>query len=169
VLQGKEYHRFLTAGFLHVGIAHLAFNMITLYFFGPILELTLGPIRYLILYLGSELTAHFLTLYFHRNTPQYQAIGASGAISGIVFAFCLFQPFQQICLFFFLCLPAILFAVLYVGGSIYAMRQQRDQSGAGSAGGLAHEAHLGGALGGLVLTLLLEPRSLWIFLHQLGL
>src|SRR5690606_22389665 len=104
---------------------------------------------------------HGLTLALHRNNPQYAAVGASGAISGIVFAFCLFRPFERIYIFFALPMPAIVFAVLYVVVSIYAMRHGREQ---GMTGGIAHEAHLGGALGGLVLTIALEPRVIDLFL-----
>lgn len=165
ILQGKQYQRMITGGFVHVGIGHLAFNMITLFFFGPLLESILGPGRFLLLYFGAELAAHALTLVIHRDSPTYAAVGASGAISGVVFAFCLFFPFEKLYIFFALPMPAILFAVLYVVGSVYAMRQKEE----GMTGGIAHEAHLGGAVGGLVLTILLEPRSLSIFLEQVGL
>lgn len=169
ILEHGEYYRLITGGFVHAGIWHLAFNMFTLYFFGPWLEVILGPGKFLVLYFGAELAAHGLTLAFQRHNPNYAAVGASGAISGVLFAFCLFQPFQPIYLFFALRMPAIVFAVLYVVGSIYAMRHAREQ---GVSGGIAHEAHLGGALGGLVLTILLEPGALSIFFgalrHALG-
>jgi membrane associated rhomboid family serine protease len=157
-----EYYRFLTAGFVHAGGAHLAFNMITLFFFGPLLERILGAGAFLVLYFGAEMAAHGLTYVMHRTDPRYAAVGASGAISGVVFAFCLFFPLRNLYIFFALPLPAILFAFLYVFGSLYAMRGQ----GPGRGGGIAHEAHLGGALAGLVLTVLLEPRSVTIFLNS---
>ncbi len=165
ILKGKEYQRMITGGFVHVGIGHLAFNMITLFFFGPLLEQILGPGKFLLLYFGAELAAHALTLLVHRDSETYAAVGASGAISGVVFAFCLFFPFEMLYIFFAIPMPAILFAVLYVAGSIYAMRQKDE----GMTGGIAHEAHLGGAIGGLVVTILLEPRALGIFLEQVGL
>lgn len=165
ILKGKQYQRMITGGFVHVGIGHLAFNMITLFFFGPLLESILGPGRFLLLYFGAELAAHALTLVIHRDSATYAAVGASGAISGVVFAFCLFFPFEMLYIFFALPMPAIVFAVLYVVGSVYAMRQKEE----GMTGGIAHEAHLGGAVGGLLLTILLEPRSLSIFLEQVGL
>lgn len=165
ILKDRQYYRMITGGFVHVGVGHLAFNMITLYFFGPWLEIILGPGRFLLLYVGSELAAHLLTLVVHRDSADYSAVGASGAISGVVFAFCLFRPFDLLYIFFALPIPAIVFAVLYVAGSIYAMRQKD----AGMTGGIAHEAHLGGAIGGLLFTILLEPRSIRIFLEQIGL
>ena len=164
IIKGKQYYRLISGGFVHAGLAHLAFNMITLYFFGPLLETIMGPVRFLALYFGSELAAHGFTLMRHRDDPYYAAVGASGAISGVVFAFCLFFPFELLYIFFALPIPAIVFAVLYVVGSAYAMRQSD-----GVRGGIAHEAHLGGAIGGLVITIILVPRSLSIFLSHLGL
>jgi membrane associated rhomboid family serine protease len=167
ILENGEYQRLITAGFVHVGLAHLAFNMLTLYFFGPELERLLGPGKFLLLYFGAELAAHGLSLLLHRKTENYAAVGASGAVSGVVFGYCLFYPFHSLYIFFLpIPIPAIVFAVLYVVLSIYAMHQGRAN---GMTGGIAHEAHLGGAAGGLVLTILLEPRAFGIFLSQLGL
>ncbi len=161
VVREKEWSRWITAGFVHVGFAHLLFNMITLYYFGPPIETALGPFRFLAIYLGSELTANALTYWRHRDNPAYSAVGASGAISGILFSFCLFQPFAMLGIMFVIPMPAIVFAVLYVVLSIYASKRE--------LGRVAHEAHLGGALGGLALTILLYPAAVTIFLRQLGL
>lgn len=161
-LHRREYWRALTAGFVHVGLAHLAFNMITLYFFGPVIEGLLGPARFLAIYFGSEVAANLMTLAKHKDNPSYSAVGASGAISGVLFSFCLFAPLAPIYMFFIpIGIPAILFAVLYVALSVYAAQQ--------GGGRVAHEAHLGGALGGVVLTVLLAPGVIPIFLRQLGL
>jgi len=159
--RGHEYWRLLTAGFVHAGFGHLAVNMITLYFFGPPIEALLGTAGFLAIYFGSEITANVATLIRYRDDPKYSAVGASGAISGVLFSFCLFAPWQMLYLFFALPIPAILFAVLYVAYSIYAARQLSDR--------VAHEAHLGGAVGGILLTILIEPRVIGIFLSQLGL
>ena len=166
ILQKGEYQRLVTAGFVHVSLSHLLFNMITLYFFGRYVELLLGPGRFLLLYFGSELAAHGLSLFLHRQSTQYAAVGASGAVSGVLFGFCLFEPFAGIRFFFIpIDIPAIVFAVGYVALSIYAMRHAQSS---GMTGGIAHEAHLGGALGGVLLTILLEPRAIDIFLGKLG-
>ncbi len=159
VLREREYVRLMSNGFLHGNLAHLAFNMIALFFFGPWIETILGPLKFLIVYLGSLLAADALTMITKRNDASYASVGASGAISGVLFAFCLFAPLEKVYLFFALGIPSILFALLYVGLSIYAMKQ--------GGGRIAHEAHLGGALGGLVLTMLLEPASITIFLETL--
>jgi membrane associated rhomboid family serine protease len=158
-----EYYRFITAGFVHAGNAHLAFNMLTLYFFGPYLELRLGSSIFALVFLFSLLSAHLLTYVRQRNTESYSAVGASGAISGILFAYCLFNPFSRIGVFFVLWIPAWAFAIAFVGFSLYAMKQQAS----GNLGRIAHEAHLGGAIGGVVITLLLKPEAWTIFLNQL--
>lgn len=169
ILEHREYQRLITAGFVHVGVGHLAFNMITLFFFGPTLELLLKPGKFLILYFGSELAAHGLSLAMHRDSTEYVAVGASGAISGVLFGYCLFYPFNKIFIMFIpIGIPAVLFAVGYIVISMYAMKQSQQARQQGKRGGIAHEAHLGGALGGLLLTILLEPRALEIFLGHMG-
>lgn len=155
-----QWWRFLTAGFVHVGLAHLAFNMITLFFFGPWVEGILGPVKFAVVYFGSELAANALTMWRHKDNAKYSAVGASGAVSGVLFAFILFRPFEMLYIFAALPMPAILFAVLYVALSLYSAKQ--------GGGPVAHEAHLGGALGGVLLTLVLYPAALGIFLQQLG-
>lgn len=160
-VRNGEWERWLTAGFVHTGFAHLAFNMVTLYSFGPLIEGVVGPWRFLAIYIGSELLANALTYWRHRDDPAYSAVGASGAISGVVFSFVLFAPWAELRVFFAIPIPALIFAFLYIAFSVYASNQR--------GGRVAHEAHLGGALGGIVLTLLLFPESGRIFLQQLGL
>jgi len=164
----KEYYRVLTAGFVHASGTHLAFNMITFYFFGPLLERILGTGAFLVLYFGSELAAHALTYIFNRDDPHYSAVGASGAVSGVVFAFCVFFPLRNLYLFFALPIPAVLFAFGYVFGSIYAMRGGGQEAGMGDR--IAHEAHVGGALAGVVITvgtILISPGVQQIFLRSM--
>ncbi len=156
-----EWERWLTAGFVHTGLAHLAFNMITLFSFGPPIERTIGWWRFLIVYVGSELAANALTYWRHRDDPAYSAVGASGAISGVVFSFVLFAPWAELRVFFAIPIPAIIFAFLYIAFSVYASNRQ--------IGRVAHEAHLGGALGGIILTIALFPEALTTFLYQMGL
>jgi membrane associated rhomboid family serine protease len=161
-----EWYRLLTGGFLHAGLTHLLFNMFTLFFFGPWLELALGSWRFAAVYFGAELAAHAFTYARHRDEPGYAAVGASGAISGVIFAFCLFAPLEPIYIMFIpVGIPAVVYAVLFVLFSAYAMREGAD--GAGTR--IAHDAHLGGAIGGLLLTVALYPAVVRIFLGQLGL
>ena len=167
ILEGGEYYRMISGGFVHGGLGHLLFNMITLFFFGPTLEMLLGSAEFALVYFGAELAAHGLTLMLHKDNPHYAAVGASGAISGVLFGFCLFFPLEKIYLFIIpIGIPAAVFAIGYVVVSIFAMRRAREQ---GQLGGIAHEAHLGGALGGLLLTILMEPRAIPVFFDQLGL
>jgi membrane associated rhomboid family serine protease len=156
-----EWERWITAGFVHTGFAHLFFNVLTLYFFGPHIEGAIGWWRFLVVYAGSELAANALTYWRHRDNAEYSAVGASGAISGVVFAFVLFEPWARLYVLFAIPMPAVVFAFVYIAFSIYASNQQ--------VGRVAHEAHLGGALGGILLTLALYPAALAIFLRQLGL
>lgn len=155
-----EWYRFITAGFVHVGLWHLAFNLFTLYSFGPALESRLGAWGFLILYVGSELSAHALTWWLQRNNKRYNAVGASGAISGVLFGYCLFEPFNLLYLFGAVPIPAFLFAIGFVVISAWSLRDSRR---------IAHEAHLGGALGGLLITILLYPDALLTFLRHFGL
>ncbi len=121
------------------------------------MESMLGSTKFLILYFGAEMAASLYSLWAKREMPSYASIGASGAVSGVVFSFCLYRPFADIYLFFIpIGIPAILYAFVYVAYSMYAMR--------GPGVGIAHEAHLGGAVGGIVLAMLLDPRAFSIFL-----
>ncbi len=162
VLHDREWGRWLTAGVVHVGIGHLAFNMITLFSLGPIVEYSMGSGRFLAIYVVSEIAANALTFWRHRASPTYSAVGASGAISGVVFAFCLLYPLEKLYLFFVpIGIPAVIFGFVYVVLSVYASNR--------GGGRIAHEAHLGGALGGVLATLLLAPGTGALFLAQLGL
>ena len=151
VVKRGEYHRLITAGFLHVDVNHLLFNMLTLFFFGPALESSgmLGVSGFLIVYFVSLVAGNLWALVENLKRPDYTAVGASGAVSGVLVSFCLFAPFALILIFFIIPMPAILFAVLYIAYSAIAMG--RDKSNIG------HEAHLGGAIAGLLVSMLLVP------------
>ncbi|MEL6289686.1 MAG: rhomboid family intramembrane serine protease [Pseudomonadota bacterium] len=157
VLRGGEYHRVVTSGFLHADPTHFLFNMATLFFFGPTMESMVGLVGFLLLYFGSELAANGYSLWAKRRSLHYASIGASGAVSGVVLGFCLLFPLAELGIFFApIGIPAILYAALYLAYSMYATAGQGD--------GIAHEAHLGGAVGGIVLTMLLVPNALQMFI-----
>ncbi len=159
IVRHGRWYQLISSAFLHAGLGHLFLNMLTLYFFGPLVEHALPGWRFLVLYLGSTLAGSVWTLLAHQREPNYRALGASGAISGVVFSFVLFEPWSRIYIFLVpIGIPAFLFAIGYVLFSIFGMRRQLGRVG--------HEAHLGGALGGLLLTLLLRPDSLGIFLSH---
>ena len=158
VLRRNEYHRALTSGFLHVDAMHLFFNMYALYLFGRYLEVWLGVGGYLIVYFGSLLGASAWMLWEKRNKLNYSAVGASGAVSGVILSFCIFEPFAQLS-FFFVPMPAIVFGLGYIAISL-ALSQRQNAV-------IAHGAHLGGAVTGLALTILLSPDVLGEFLARL--
>lgn len=154
-----RWHQMITSGFLHADFMHLLFNMLGLYFFGPPLEAILGSARFLVVYLGSLIAGSYVAYIRHRQDPRYRAIGASGAVSGVIFGFVLFFPTVDLYLLLFpLPIPAFMYAIGYVLISIYGMRRR--------VGAIGHDAHLGGAIAGAVLTALFEPRVLRSFLSN---
>ncbi len=154
----REYHQIVTSAFIHANVQHLLVNMLSLYFMGTGLEmisvaLTGGRGAYLIIYAVSMVAGSLYPFYKYRNAPNYRAVGASGAVSGVVFAFCLFDPMAELRVMFAIPMPAIVFAGLYTAYSIYAMRNIDDNIG--------HEAHLAGALGGVIATFIAAPSIVW--------
>ena len=142
-----------SSGFLHVDNAHLFFNMFTLYFFADVVIAYLGSFKFLIIYLGSLLLGNLLSLYFHKDEYHYSAVGASGAVTGIIYSAILLQPDMSLYMFFIpIPIPAYIFGVGYLLYSIYGMKN--------SIGNIGHDAHFGGALGGYVITLILAT---WLF------
>ncbi|WP_374602523.1 rhomboid family intramembrane serine protease [Arenimonas sp.] len=162
VTRGREFHRFITYGFVHGDVMHLAFNMITLYFFGRLMEgfyaQYLGPAGFVGFYLSALVVSALPSYLRHRNDPNYATLGASGAVSAVLFAFILLQPWQLIFVYV-IPVPAIIYALLYVGYSIYAERRQADR--------INHSAHLAGAAYGVLFTVLMEPRVLAHFWQSL--
>ncbi len=158
----KQFDRLLTHGFIHADWQHLLFNMITLYFFGGLVERLfvpyIGQIGFLLFYLSAILIAILPTYLRHRHDPNYRSLGASGAVSAVLFAFILVQPWALIFVFF-VPMPAILYAVLYIGYSIWMDRRGGDN--------INHSAHLWGAGYGVVFTLMMEPRVAASFLQRL--
>jgi membrane associated rhomboid family serine protease len=149
----KTYYTLLTSAFIHADTIHLAMNMFALLSFGQFVELELGKGLFAVLYGVSILTSSVPSLIKHRNNPSYYTLGASGAISAVVFAFILLHPFAKLGLFLLpINIPAILFGVLYILFSIYAQRRSMDN--------LNHDAHIAGALTGVCFILLLKPQAL---------
>ena len=159
----REYHRLITYGLVHADFGHLLFNMLTLFFFGRLMEqfyaAQLGRLGFLLFYLGGLLVSILPTYLKNRHNPRYRSLGASGAVSAVLFSFILLAPWSQI-IVLVVPMPAIIYAVLYVGYSIYMDRAGRDN--------VNHSAHLWGAAYGVVFTLLIEPRVLPHFLAELA-
>ncbi|QNM86782.1 rhomboid family intramembrane serine protease [Polaribacter pectinis] len=149
ILNGEKI-RTITSGFLHVDWLHLGFNMYALYLFGDIVARILGIPDFLIIYFGSLLAGSMYSLKYHKDEPYYSSVGASGAVSGIVYASILLYPEMELYLFFIpIPIPGYIFGVGYLLYSIYGMKKQ--------LGNVGHSAHLGGTMGGFALTLLLNP------------
>ena len=147
---GDEKYRMFTSGFLHVGWMHLIFNMYALYLFGDIVAKILGGRDFVFIYIASLLAGSLYSLVYHKDEPYYSAVGASGAVSGIVYASILLYPSMELYLFFIpIPIPGYIFALGYLLYSIYGMKKQ--------LGNVGHAAHLGGAIGGFAVTLLLHP------------
>ncbi|MDG1245598.1 MAG: rhomboid family intramembrane serine protease [Polaribacter sp.] len=151
ILAGEKI-RMLTSGFLHVDWTHLGFNMYALYLFGAIVTNVMGTLSFVIIYLGSLLTGSLYSLLFHKKEPYYSAVGASGAVSGILFSGIILAPnkLYNFIFFPFVDIPGYILGVGYLLYSIYGMKKQ--------LGNVGHAAHLGGAMGGFVLTLILKPE-----------
>ena len=163
----KEYYRLLTHGFIHADWTHLLINMYVLYMFGEMVERYFthsmggmkGRMAYLFMYLATIVAASLYTHFKHKNNPYYAALGASGATSGIMFAFALFDPWAILLLFFILPCPAIVAAVLYLVYSSWASKNSRDNIG--------HDAHFWGAVFGFLFTIALNPPFFSQFVDRL--
>lgn len=162
VTRGHQYDRFLTYGLVHGDFMHLLFNMFTLYFFGRLMEQFyagyLGPWGFLGFYASALVVSALPSYLRHRHDPNYATLGASGAVSAVLFGFVLLQPWATIYVYV-VPVPAIVFAVLYTGYSIWMNRRKTDQ--------VNHSAHLAGAAYGVLFTVLMEPRVLEHFVVSL--
>ncbi len=164
ILAEKEYHRLLTSSFLHADWLHLGMNMLSLYWFGPALELFLGKAHFLLIYFGAVAGGGLLALYVHRH-HEYRAYGASGGVCGIIFAYILLFPGAGILAFPLpFVIPGWLYAIGFLLASFYGLKTAR--------GNIGHDAHLGGAIVGLLITAGLHPQTvrynLRVFLIVLG-
>lgn len=149
----KQYYRLLSAGFLHINWLHLIFNMVSLYIFSVGVGHILGVVNFLTVYFGSMLVGNLLALYIHRQHEDYSAVGASGAVSGVIFSSICFMPQAEISFYFIpYTVPAWAFGLFFVLLSIYGIKKQADNIG--------HEAHLGGALAGITISVFLSPHLL---------
>jgi membrane associated rhomboid family serine protease len=152
ILISKQYIRLISSGFLHANWTHLALNMLTLYFFSSGVETTLGGSGFLILYFASLIGGDLLALFIHRNHGDYTSVGASGAISGVVFASIAIFPGMSIGMFGLLWIPGWAYGLFYTLFSIYGIK-----SGKGNIG---HDAHLGGGIVGMLVAICMMPESI---------
>jgi membrane associated rhomboid family serine protease len=152
ILIKKDYKRLVSSGFLHVSWTHLLLNMFSLYAFSGLIEINLGAFKFLLIYFVSLVGGDLLSLYIHKNHGDYNSVGASGAVCGIIFASIALFPGMGVGFFGLpFSIPGWLYGVVYVLFSIYGIKSNKDNIG--------HDAHLGGALIGMTIALLLQPAA----------
>jgi membrane associated rhomboid family serine protease len=165
----RQYYRMLTHGFVHANWWHLGMNMLVLYFFGGYVEHQLSMLSasgafkfpllvYILLYLLAIIFASSISLVRYKDAYWYNSVGASGAVSAVMFCFIFFEPWQKICLYGVLCIPGILFAILYLIYSQYMSRRGGDN--------INHDAHFLGAIFGFVFPLFIDFNLYKLFIHQ---
>jgi len=158
----RQYYRLVTYGFLHANPTHLLFNMLTLYSFGNMMDALythyLGSFGFVLFYVGGLIASILPSYLRNRDNAGYRSLGASGAVSAVLFASILLQPWATL-LVFLIPVPAIVFAVAYVAYTFYMERRGADN--------INHSAHLWGALYGIVFTIIMEPRVIGLFMFSL--
>lgn len=167
IQRDKSYYRFITSGFIHADGMHLFFNMFTLFFFGDVVEQsfraiygsTVGSVLYIAFYLLGIIVSDIPTYLKKRHTPNYSALGASGGVSAVVFSSILFYPMADLCLYAILCLPGFIWGAIYLIYSYYSGKKAGDH--------INHDAHLYGALFGIIFTILIYPSVIPLFFEQL--
>ena len=160
-----EYYRFITSGFIHKDHMHLIFNMLSMYFFGGVVEQQFdyifdggGSLYFILLYILGIIVSDIPSFMKHRNNPGYNSLGASGGVASIIFAFILLRPLDKICLYFAFCLEGFILGTLYILFSWYQGRKANDN--------INHDAHLFGALFGLIFIAVLHPQAIPEFFEQ---
>jgi membrane associated rhomboid family serine protease len=159
VIHEKKWYQVITSGFLHADITHLIFNMLSFYFFAFTLNATVHNYNFLVIYFGSMILGDLSTIIKKKNDPGYYSLGASGAISGIIFSTILFYPKSKMSIMFFpMPIPSPVFGLLFLVYSYFGSKYSRDL--------INHEAHYWGALAGIIITILLFPNIIPYFIEQ---
>jgi len=159
VVKLRKWYQMLTSGFVHADLMHLIFNMLTFYFFASALEVTIGSVDFAIIYFGSLVLANVSTVIKQADNIYYKAVGASGAISGILFATILYYPDMNVYLYFAIGIPAPIFGILYLVYCHFASKYANDF--------INHEAHFWGAAAGLAITIFLNPGVVPYFFSRI--
>ncbi|MBN1185880.1 MAG: rhomboid family intramembrane serine protease [Bacteroidales bacterium] len=170
LVHNRQYYRIFTHAFLHADYVHLIINMLVFYYFGTAIERIFHELQqegvifsatfmYILLYLVSIVLSTLSTVIRYRNEEAYSAVGASGAVSAILFTYIFFAPLQKIYFYAVLPIPGIVFGIIYLIYSNYMSRRSKDN--------INHAAHFWGAVVGFLFPLLLEPGMFRVFLDNL--
>jgi membrane associated rhomboid family serine protease len=150
--RGLRRATIITSGFVHADMPHLLFNMLAFWSFGVPLEYRIGTTAFVVLYAAGLLLSQYGTYRKHRNNPDYATLGASGAVSAVMFAYIVYSPTSKLMMIFLpVPIPAPVFGIVYLAYSIWSARNSRDR--------INHDAHLGGALTGLAFVALFDPQA----------
>ncbi len=161
-IRGGEQFRMFSSGFLHADMGHIFFNMFTLFIFAERVIYFIGAFNFTIIYVASLVLGSLLSLYFHKDEYHYSAVGASGAVTGVLYSAILLDPSMSLYLMFIpIPIPAYVFGIGYLLYSIYGMKNR--------VGNVGHDAHFGGAIGGFVITLIMMPSLFQTDLLMIGL
>jgi membrane associated rhomboid family serine protease len=163
----NEWYRFISSGFVHADYIHLGFNMFTLFFFGQAIEYIytayfgdFGAILYVSLFIFGIIVSDIPTFLKHRHNPGYNSLGASGGVSAVIFSSILFFPLNEICLYAVLCLPGFVLGALYLIYSYYMGNKSRNN--------VNHDAHLYGALFGIIFSIIIQPPVIITFFQEVA-
>jgi membrane associated rhomboid family serine protease len=163
----NEYYRFLSSGFIHKDHMHLIFNMLSMYFFGGVVEQQFnlifgsrGDLYFVLLYVLGIIVSDIPSFMKHKDNPGYNSLGASGGVASVIFTFILLRPLDKICLYFALCFEGFILGALYLVFSYFQGRKANDN--------INHDAHLFGALFGLVFIAVLYPQAIPEFFEQVS-
>ena len=166
IYKHKEYYRFISSGLIHNDYIHLLFNMIALYYFGTVIEQifrilygTGGYFYFIILYFAGMIVADIPSFLKYRNFAGYNSLGASGAVSAVVFSSILFNPVNKICIYFYFCIPGFIFGILYLLYSYYEGKRMADN--------VNHDAHIYGAIFGVVFSIIAYPSVIVTFFEKI--
>ena len=161
VVREKTWYELISSGFVHAGIGHLFLNIFVLFFFGLVLERTIGQFHFLVLYFSALVVSSLPSLYQHKDNQEFATVGASGAVEAVLFGFIFLFPLEPIYIMFIpIGIPSIIFGVLFLAYSMYASRGQ---------GKINHEAHIAGAIWGFLYLILFVPNTIDHFLTVFGL
>ncbi|MEX0721224.1 MAG: rhomboid family intramembrane serine protease [Balneolaceae bacterium] len=161
MVREKTWHELVSSGFVHASVGHLFLNMFVLFFFGPVLEQSIGQTHFVILYFTGLIVSSLPSAYRHKDNPEFATVGASGAVESVLFGFIILFPLNPIYIIFIpIGIPSIIFGVLFLAYSIYASKQ---------GGKINHEAHIAGAVWGILYLILFVPNTIDHFFSVFGL